>query len=117
METVKAILIPYLLFILFSLILADHAKNFRGANKTFHFILHAISFIAWIGLIAVLISLGIKEVWYLPLIVAIGGYLVAGILKAILDRIIEQNHSFILSFIGIIMIPTCLIYIMKLLLT
>ena len=115
MYTVNLIMFPFLTFVVFSLIVADHAKNFRGASNTFRLILHIISFLGGIGLFAVLISVGINEIWYVAVLLGLIGYIVAGILKVIIVRIIGHSNIFILSIVGIVVIPITLFYMLKLL--
>lgn len=113
METINSILIPYLVLALFSLSVLDHAANFKGASKAFGFTLQIVSLISIIGIITILITLGIQEKWWIPILLAVGGLIISGLIQSILLRLIGTNNQFVLSLLGILVIPVTLFMILN----
>jgi hypothetical protein len=113
METVNSILVPYLTLVLFSLSVLDHAANFKGASRAFGLTLQVISLVSIIGILTILITVGIHEKWWIPILLAIGGLIISGLIQSFVLRLIGKNNQFVMSLLGIIAIPATLIIILN----
>jgi len=113
MEIVNSILIPYLILIVLTLSIIEHAADFRGASKNFLNLISIVGLIGAIGFLGILIALGFQTYWYVPFVVAIGGFIVATIVKSIILRIIGYKNLFVLSLLGVIGIPLSLYFILN----
>src|SRR5690606_27900808 len=113
METVNSILVPYLVLVLFSLSILGHASNFRGASRAVGLTLQIISLVSIIGILTILITVGIQEKWWTPILLAAGGLIISGIIQSFVVRLIGTNSQFVMSLMGIIAIPWTLIIILN----
>ena len=113
METLNSIFVPYIVLVLFSLSVLDHAANFKGASRTFGLTLQIVSLISVIGIITILITLGVQEKWWIPILLSIGGFITASLMQSIVIRLTGTNNQFVLSLLGILTIPVTIFIILN----
>jgi len=113
MEIVNSILVPYLVLVFFSLCVIDHSANFRGASSVFALILDIVSLVSIIGILTILIAIGVQGKWWIPILLAIGGLIISCFLKSNILKILGKNYLFVLSFLGLIVIPLTLFIIIN----
>lgn len=113
MESVNQILVPYLILMVLSLSVLNHASNFKGSSQVFLMMLNIVSLISIIGILAILITIGIKEKWYVPMVLAIGGLIIGGLLESFILKSLGSNNQFILSLLGLLGIPIALFIILN----
>jgi len=114
MEIVNSVLIPYLLLVQFTSTVMNHGVNFRGASQTFKQILLIMTFIGLVGILAIIVMIGLKEKWWVSVLLTIGGFVISPFIESIILRLLgtDRDRIYILSVPGIIIIPVTLIVIM-----
>ena len=114
MEIINSILIPYLLLVQFTSTVMNHAVNFRGAWKTFKQILLVMALIGLIGILTIIVTIGLKEKWWISLLLTFGGFCISPFIENIILSLLgtDRDRIYILSIPGIIIIPITLIVIM-----
>lgn len=113
MEIVNSILIPYLLLVQFTSTVMNHGVNFRGASQTFRQLLLIMTLIGLIGILAIIVTIGLKEKWWISVLLTIGGFVISPFIESIILSLLgtDRDRIYILSIPGIIIIPVTLIVI------
>jgi hypothetical protein len=112
MEIVNSILMPFLILIFFSIAVTEHSSNFMGASRTFKVFLQLLFLISFIGILTILILIGIKTQWWIPIVLAVGSITICNLLRNILLGFIGLERPYILSLIAFLAIPITLTIIL-----
>jgi hypothetical protein len=112
METINSILIPYFFFGLFSSFIIEHYTNYKGASKVFLRLLAVVGVIIIIGFLTILFTVGYKENWWIPILLGIGGFIICSLAEQFILNLIGHKNLFIMSLLGVIIVPVSLYIIL-----
>ncbi len=77
-----------------------HASAFKGASQGFHAALNLSVILGSITGLALLVYYFMQVAWYWPILLFIGGSLIAGLIFGVLDKIVGQPAMSLLGFLA-----------------
>ncbi len=107
------LIISYLVFSFFHFYQLKHIKNFQGASQIFRLILSSFGFVCMVFMYAFLIYLGIKSIWYYPIILFISGITIKFIYSFIESKFKIKDYQLIFSLLGFVFIPITIFFMLK----
>ncbi|MDD4645150.1 MAG: hypothetical protein PHY99_04100 [Bacteroidales bacterium] len=105
MEILKPYILPFLICVVFSLAVSNHAIMVKSGTKKLRNLLVINSMVGFAGNLAFLIFYGIHTAWQYPVVLGIGGYIAGGIIWATLNRVMGAKAQFVLSIPAMIGYP------------
>ena len=76
-----------------------HASAFKGASQSFHAALNLSVILGSITGLALLVYYFMQVAWYWPILLFVGGSLIAGLTFAVLDKVVGQPAMSLLGFV------------------